>query len=96
MQGSSYERREREETEGEKSQGVLKGREPFSWSEVREKGREQEREWHVWFAQYAVVRGSPGLYRERLLPFLEYIWKRVFYLSKNKGPSRSHGAAVQQ
>ena len=53
--------------------------------EVRERVREQEREHRiVGFMQYTMVWGSSGSHWERMLPFLEYIWKKVYCLSKDK------------
>ena len=34
--------------------------------------------------------GYPGSYWERTFPFLEYIWKRVYCLSKDKRPTGHH------
>jgi len=57
---------------------------------VREREREQERVQHVGFKQDAIVWGYPGLYWERMRPVLEYIWKRVYCLSKDKRPTGCH------
>lgn len=44
--------------------------------------------------QDAVVWGSPGFHWEIMFPFLKYIWKRVYYLSKDKRPARHDGTAM--
>ena len=65
---------------------LSRGESPFHRMKL---GRKREREQCMGllgFAQYTAVRGSPGSHWERLLPFLEYIWKRVFASPRTKGP----------
>lgn len=68
----------------------------LSLREVRERGREWEREKHIGFTQDSMMWGSPGSHGERTFPFLEYIWKRVYCLSKDKRPAGGHYVSVQQ
>ena len=58
----------------------------FPQSKVRNRGREQERRQCLGFTQDPIVWGPPGLHRKRMFPFLEGMWRRVFCLSKDKGP----------
>lgn len=51
-----------------------------------EKEGESGSERNIGFPQYTAVRESSGLHRERLLPLLKYIWKRVFASPRTKGP----------
>lgn len=43
-----------------------------------------------------LVYRSPGSHWERMFPSLEYIWKRVYCLCKDKRPSGLHQVAVHQ
>lgn len=64
----------------------------------REKsGREGESRRQQWveFVQDTAV-GDPLGPTGRKHPVLEYIWKRIYCLSKDKKPTRCHWAAVQQ
>ena len=61
----------------------------FLRRDVRERGREWERE-VCGFTQYIVVRGSPWSHSERSIPYLEYIWKRGYCLSKDRRPTGVH------
>ena len=65
-------------------------REPFLQKGVRESGGESGREQLLVFMQDVMVWGSPGSDWERTFPFLEYIWKRVYCLSKDKRPTGHH------
>ena len=47
-------------------------------------------------AQGTVLWGSPGLHWGRMFPFLEYIWKSVYYLFKDKRPTMCHRVTIQQ
>ena len=59
------------------------GREPFPQNKVRERKRVGEsttgRDHTI-----SQARRFPGSCWERLLPFPEYIWKRVFCISKDR------------
>ena len=50
--------------------------------------RAEDWEWNV----DSTVWGSPGSHWERTFPFLEYIWKRVYCISKDK----RHSGYIEQ